>query len=169
LSPVRLPFDASATTPIYSLSLHDALPIFPALTLVSSMVVLLLRDRVSALPNSLFPILFQVLYIISALIMIAWELVRQPVLLYSYYASFLLPTMFLAIGAQLGLAVKRVEAARFGALIVAMVALLLLSYSLPVNSRFLTTLKTHSWAPVFLVVSALLLAVVLSSYFSVSL
>src|SRR5437016_818530 len=140
--------------------------ICPALTLVSSMVVLLLRDRVSSLPNSLFPILFQVLYIISALIMIAWELVRQPVLLYSYYASFLLPTMFLAIGAQLGLAVKRVEAARFGALIVAMVALLLLSYSLPVNSRFLTTLKTHSWAPVFLGGSALLLAVVRPSYFS---
>jgi hypothetical protein len=109
--------------------------ILPALTMLSSVTLLVFRrystfsDHAKA--NALF---FQVLYVSAALTMVAWELMGQFVLQLWYYASYLIPPMFLAIGAQLSAATDRLSMRQFLLLLAVMALIVVGPFVVPMES-----------------------------------
>ena len=118
--------------------------LFPAVTLAGALLFVAARgwrpvSRVG------FPLLWQGYFILSALIMVLWELSGQPVLQLVYYTSLLIPAMFLALGAQFAPALERLGRWQFAALCCGAVLLLLLPFALPLHSGVVLLIQQHRW------------------------
>jgi hypothetical protein len=93
----------------------------------------------------------QVCFLISSSIMIALYLLGQPSVQVFYYASFLIPLTFLALGTQLELLLAQLSRQQFGCVMASCVLILMLAGILP-RSR----LGSISWEYPFLIPSTLL-------------
>ena len=94
---------------------------------------------------SCFVILFQLLFLSWSLTMVLFDLRGGSVLQLTYYASFLIPTMFLAAGAQLSRLLNGLSAQRFGYVTCGAMAIPLLAYRFPPDSW--STVFLNSCAP----------------------
>jgi len=96
-------------------------------------------------------ITLQVCFLISSSIMIALYLLGQPSVQVFYYASFLIPFTFLALGTQLELLTTQLSRQQFGCVMASCVFILMMAGILP-HSR----LGSISWEYPFLIPSTLL-------------
>ncbi len=100
----------------------------PLITLIGSF----LSTRHSL--NQRVLILFQGCFIINVLMYIALDLfAKQPVLSYVFYSSYLMPAMFLAIGAQLSPIISKLTRSRFYIMLGAIVFIVFLPYAFPIQ------------------------------------
>lgn len=89
------------------------------------------------------PVLFQSYYLACALILVLFELKGMPVLQYLYYASFLIPGVFLAIGGQIGLGIDRVSSGVFVFVLGEATLMPLLAYRVLRSFRLVLWLHSH--------------------------
>lgn len=72
-----------------------------------------------------YVLLYQINLILFALMMVFWEIKGWPAFQYFYYASSIVPSLFLALGAQLSIIVDRLTPKQFAVVVLAPFALLL--------------------------------------------
>lgn len=133
--------------------------VLPAVVLITSLVFLLLRGVSKAAREAEgYPLLFQLCFIVSILTLAAWGLVGQPLLQFPHYASYLIPTMFLAIGSQLRSAIMELTPRRFYLLLGVSVSILIFPFFLPWNTSLPLYVAKHGFVyPILLGFSGLLL------------
>ena len=73
--------------------------ILPAITFFISLIYLVLARPRKIKKSQKFTVFFASLFILQLLIMVAWELKGNPILQLPFYASYLIPSMFLSLGA----------------------------------------------------------------------
>jgi hypothetical protein len=81
--------------------------------------------------------------VLSALMMLFWQLSGQPVLQLVYYASLLIPGVFLALGGQFAAALERLGRWHFAALCCGAGIVLLLPFAWPLHSGLFLRLQHH--------------------------
>jgi hypothetical protein len=140
--------------------------LFPALIFLGSVFFLLLSRRMRSVPHRRFVFFYQVYFILNVLTLGAWEVLRQPVLEYFYYVSYLLPSMFLAIGAQFAVVAGRLTSRRFHVLVGSVVVISLTAYLCPLDSRLANQLESHVFLP-FLIGAAGLVGLAVRRLYSV--
>jgi len=118
--------------------------VFPAVTLLGALLFVNLRGWRPSNGGG-FRLLWQAFFVLSALIMLLWQISGQPVLQLVYYTSLLIPAMFLALGAQLAPALERLSRPQFAALCGAAAVLLLLPFAAPLHSGFIPVITQHRW------------------------
>jgi len=118
--------------------------LFPAVTLLGALLFVNLRGWRPSKPGG-FRLLWQAFFVLSALIMLLWQISGQPVLQLVYYTSLLIPAMFLALGAQFAAALERLSRPQFAALCGAAAVLLLLPFAAPLHSGFVFAIQQHRW------------------------
>lgn len=100
------------------------------------------REREAPRPNSTvyLPVfIFSLTYIVTALIMALMELAGSPALQLYYYASYLIPGMALAAGAQISPLLNRLDTKRFIWLIAGLIVLLII----PLQPAFHRLVVSH--------------------------
>jgi hypothetical protein len=123
--------------------------VLPAITFLGSVVTLLFYKTAKTYPHRKAVLFFQLLYILTALIHVFWQTKLQlHVLNYFFYASYMLPAMFLALGSQLAAAVHSLSRQRFYLLFAAIVFISFLTY-LPSVNQLTVQLPLISIAIVF--------------------
>jgi 4-amino-4-deoxy-L-arabinose transferase-like glycosyltransferase len=119
--------------------------ILPILSLLGAILCLRRRERLLTLPNAEFLLFWQRYLVLSVGTMVVLEGIGEPVLQLRYYASYLMPAVFLAFGSQLAIVLDRLSRARLVLLSSCAVAVSLLPYVLPVSSRILDQSRQHPW------------------------
>lgn len=117
--------------------------VLPAITLVGAIVCLARRRSLLSIPNADFLLFWQRYYVLSVAIMIFWQLVGQPVLQLSTYASYLLPGVFLALGSQIGIVMHKLDNRLYALLCVLMAFFGVSPLLLQPDSPAMSVLKTH--------------------------
>jgi len=84
-------------------------------------------------------------FLVCLLILVAFELKGNPVLEYSYYASFLIPAAFLALGAQFAALTDRMTQRHFVLTLCAAIFIPLLGYRLSPSSKITYWVSSHAW------------------------
>jgi 4-amino-4-deoxy-L-arabinose transferase-like glycosyltransferase len=114
--------------------------VMPALIFFTSLVSLwnFRRQRTS---HSTF--LLQIYYLSCALVLMLFEVKGMPVLQYLYYASFLMPGLFLAIGGQIGPRIDRLNFGFFLFVVCEATVIPLSAYRISPGSRLVFWLNTH--------------------------
>lgn len=104
--------------------------LLPTVTVFGSVATLL---SMRSYPHRRPLLFFQAYFILTALIHVIWQIkFKQPVLNLSFYASYLLPATFLALGSQLALAVSLLSREKFYLLLAGILSISLLAYFPPV-------------------------------------
>jgi hypothetical protein len=132
--------------------------VLPTLTFLSSLAFLIVNWKRRAQRTIRFGILFQLCFLICASTSVFFEGKGTPVVEYFYYASFLIPTMFLAVGAQLAPLVENLNSRAFALVVSAAIAVSLLAYRASPVSQITLWLNSH--APFLVLVIALAISVV---------
>jgi hypothetical protein len=117
--------------------------VLPAVTIVGAILCLTRRQRLWSVPNAGFLLFWQRYFVLSVLIMLFWQLIGQPVLQLSTYASYLIPAVFLALGSQLEIVVHRLSRTQFVLLCSCVVFVSLLLFVLPMESGVIMGLQRH--------------------------
>jgi hypothetical protein len=81
--------------------------VLPAIVTTGAIICVLRRRSILSLPNAEFLLFWQRYLLLSVLIMVFWQIVGQPVLQLSTYASYLMPAVFLALGSQITIVTSR--------------------------------------------------------------
>lgn len=111
--------------------------VIPALTFIGSLFVLIFHRVTDSMKNRRVILFFQVYFILNVLMYIVLELViRQPVLNLSYYSSYMLPGMFLALGSQFAVVVNQMKRKSFYLLLGFVVAVSLCPYVFVLDFRW---------------------------------
>ena len=118
--------------------------LFPAMILLGALLLVNARGWRPASRGG-FPLLWQAYFVLSALVMLLWQVSGQPVLELPYYTSLLIPAAFLALGAQFAPALERLSRWQFAALCCAALVLLLLPFVLPLNYGLALAIQQHRW------------------------
>jgi len=118
----------------YTWLLSAASLVLPAVVLVSSVAFLLARGLIKGEREDGAIPLFQFCFILTVIILSGWELAGLPVLQSPHYASYLIPTMFLAIGSQVARATQNLGSGQFCLLLGAIVCIIFLPFSLSLNT-----------------------------------
>jgi 4-amino-4-deoxy-L-arabinose transferase-like glycosyltransferase len=126
--------------------------ILPSLVFLSSIAFLCINWKRRTSPNVRFQVLFQCYFQICALIFVLFEAKGSPVLAYLYYASFLIPGTFLALGGQLAPLVDQLSSNHFVLAVCGAIVIPLLAYRVSPNSA--ATLWANSHAPTIVFVLA---------------
>jgi hypothetical protein len=87
--------------------------VLPALTFLGSFISLFLSRVNQSFNRNPLARFFHLHYILMLLIIVTWELMGTPILQFPYYASYLIPGMFLATGSQFALVLTRLKAHQF--------------------------------------------------------
>jgi len=118
--------------------------LFPAVTLLGAFLVM--NRQHSAPTRRGFPLFWQLYFVLSAFIMLLWQLSGQPVLQSAFvYTSLLIPAVFLALGAQLATVVEGFSRRQFAALCCGAAIILLSPFMVPLHSGFITVIQQHRW------------------------
>jgi len=91
-----------------------------------------------------FLMLFQFIFLISAAMFVSFQMKNGAVLQYTYYVSFLIPAMFLAIGAQLAPTIERLSSQQFALAVCSALAILLLPRVVPASLGLASFLSSHA-------------------------
>lgn len=91
--------------------------VFPVFTLMASLAFFLRQRILLSVSLISFDRLFLLTYILIASILLAFELRGNPVLQHQYYASYLIPGMFLAIGSLVGARLSHLNEYQFTLLV----------------------------------------------------
>ena len=118
--------------------------IMPAIALVGAIVCLRRQDRLFDVPNAEFILFWQRYYILSVGIMVFWQIVGQPVLQLSHYASYLMPGVFLALGSQLSIVTQKLSRPQFVLVGASVFVALLVPFILPIRSGIMDALQRHA-------------------------
>ena len=117
--------------------------VLPTVTFVGAVLCLARKERFQSIPNGEFLLFWQRFYVLSFLTMGFWQVVGQPVLQLSTYASYLIPAVFLALGSQMAIAAHRLNRPQFLVLSACVAFVSLLPFALPQGSGFMTGLQRH--------------------------
>jgi len=116
--------------------------LFPAVTLFGALLSVNARRSASTSSRG-FRSLWQLYFVLSAFVMLAWQLLGQPVLQLVYYTSLLIPATFLALGSQMASVVQGFSRWKFAVLCCCAAVLLFLPFVLPLHSRVLMAMQHH--------------------------
>ena len=119
--------------------------VLPILSLLGAILCLRRRQRLLAVPNAEFLQFWQRYLVLSVGMMVVVQLIGEPVLQLSYYASYLIPAIFLALGSQLAIGLDRLSRAQFVLLCSCGLASSLLPYVFPLQSTILEHWRQHPW------------------------
>ncbi len=119
--------------------------ILPAITTAGAFVCLARRKENLEARNAAFILFWQRYYLLSVAVMVFWQLVGQPVLQLSTYASYLMPGEFLALGSQLALATQKLSRKQFAFLSAVTLLVLGVPYALPLGSGLLLAVQRHTF------------------------
>ena len=111
--------------------------VLPCMTLILSCWFLLFRRPGRQSPGSRTAFIFQLMFLLNFGIMLVMQFRGQPTLQMLYYASYLMPSLFLALGASLGSVMEVIDAKLFRWLLAGEIAILLMPYVLRAGSGFL--------------------------------
>lgn len=118
--------------------------LFPAVMLVGSLLFVNRRDSRTTARGG-FPWFWQGYFVLSAVIMLLWQLQGQPIFQVVYYTSYLIPATFLALGAQLAPVLEGFSRKQFAAICGGAAVLLLLPFAVPLHSRLIMVIQQHPW------------------------
>ena len=116
----------------------------PAVALIAAILCLRSKHTISALPKTEFVLFWQRYLVLSAAIMVVWELLRQPVLQLSFYASYLIPVSFLALGSLAEPRLRTLGRWQFVMLISIVLCVSLLPFVLPGESALMLSLQSRA-------------------------
>jgi hypothetical protein len=133
--------------------------VLPLLGLVGAILCLRQRRDILSIPNAGFLLFWQRYLVLSVSMMVLWELIRQPVLQLSFYASYLIPASFLALASQMETVLRNLSRRQFLLLSGCALFLSLLPFWIPVQSQLMWELQGH---PLLFPILAGITAVVLS-------
>ena len=103
--------------------------LLPTIMFLGSVLTLIFHRRIRSIHNYKFVLFFQVYFILYMLLHLVLELtVKQPVLQLHYYASYLMPALFLAMGSQLSIATAAMNKKRFYWFLCSIIAISCLTY-----------------------------------------
>jgi hypothetical protein len=129
--------------------------VLPSLAVLSSMALLIVAWKARSGRTNRFLILFQIYFLMCASIMLLWDLRGGATLQETFYASLLIPPMFLAWGAQLASMTDRLSSRNFIFLVCGVLAICLLAYRVPGDSHLTVFLSTHApWLALVLALAA---------------
>lgn len=132
--------------------------VLPAIASLGAVLCLRRRQSILSIPNAEFLLFWQRYFVLSVLTMVFWQLIGQPVLQLSTYASYLIPAVFLALGAQLEIGLHRLSRIQYVLLCGCVVFVSLLPFVLPLESSLIVGLERHPLLfPVGLGIAAVLL------------
>jgi 4-amino-4-deoxy-L-arabinose transferase-like glycosyltransferase len=117
--------------------------VVPTVAFVGAIVCLANRERLAETRFGEFVLFWQRFYVLSVATMIFWQLVGQPVLRFPHYASYLMPTTFLALGSQVALVADRLSRIQVAWLCGCVGLVSLVPSVLPMTSSFVTDLRNH--------------------------
>jgi hypothetical protein len=120
---------------------HAMWLVIPAVVALSSTVWLLYRRGNQPLSFCGF---WQRFFLLNLLVMLLWQLLGQPVLQFPYYASYLMPSAFLALGAQMGVATSGLGKWQFRIFCGCAVLVLCVPFAPPVTSTWMGWMQAHS-------------------------
>lgn len=120
--------------------------ILPGFVFFSSLAFLSLIRTFKSDGKRRFLILFQAYFLACAFILACFQLTGTPVLQYSFYASFLIPGAFLALGAQVAGPIDCLNSRDFGIVLCATLGILVLQYRFPPNAVLTTWVSSHPWS-----------------------
>lgn len=116
--------------------------LFPAVILFGALLLLARRESPKN-PEASFRHFWQLYFVLTAVLMLLWEIEGQPILQVSYYTSYIIPAMFLAAGAQLAPALGRLSRVQFIPLCLAAGILLYLPFISPRHSGVMQAVQRH--------------------------
>jgi hypothetical protein len=116
--------------------------LFPAVMLIGALLLLARRESHKSTEAN-FRHFWQLYFVLTALLMLLWQIEGQPILQISYYTSYIIPATFLAVGAQLAPVLGRLSRNQFVVLCCAAGILLYLPFALPVHSGFMQAIQRH--------------------------
>jgi len=118
--------------------------LFPALVLLGAFLFVNWRPPRPTRHGG-FRLFWQLYFMLSALIMLLWQVLGQPVLQLPFYTSLLIPGMFLALGAQFAAILEGFSRRQFAVLCGGAAIILLLPFVVPLQSRFIAAAQQHRW------------------------
>jgi hypothetical protein len=121
--------------------------VLPILSLLGAILCLRRRKDLLTLPNAELLLFWQRYLVLSVAMMVVWQVIGEPVLQLSYYASYLIPAIFLALGSQFAIVLEGWSRGQFIMLCASVLFLSLLPFALPLRSSFLPMLMRHPWWP----------------------
>jgi hypothetical protein len=116
--------------------------LFPAVMLIGALLLLGRRESHKSVEEG-FRHFWQLYFVLSALMMLLWQIEGQPILQVSYYTSYIIPGMFLAVGAQLAPVLGRPSRLQFVAVCCVAAVVLFLPFVLPLHWEFMLTIRRH--------------------------
>jgi hypothetical protein len=119
--------------------------ILPVITTTGAFVCLARRKKIPEARNAEFILFWQRYYLLSVAVMLFWQLVGQPVLQLSTYASYLMPGVFLALGSQLAIVVQKLSRKQFAFLSAAVILVLVVPYASPLESGLMIAVQRHTF------------------------
>lgn len=117
--------------------------VLPLVALVGAILCLRRRHSILSVPNAAFMLFWQRYLVLSVLMMVFWELIGQPVLQLSFYASYLIPASFLALASQMESTLRKLNRRQFLLLASFALFLSLLPFWIPVQSQLMWELQRH--------------------------
>jgi hypothetical protein len=132
--------------------------VLPLVALVGAILCLRWKDGILSVPNAAFLLFWQRYLVLSVSMMVFWQLIGQPVLQLSFYASYLIPTSFLALASQMESSLRKVNRRQFLLLASCALSLSLLPFWIPVQSQLMWELQRN---PLLVPILAGITAVVL--------
>ena len=132
--------------------------VLPLVSLVGAILCLRRRRSILLAPNAEFLLFWQRYLVLSVLMMVFWELIGQPVLQLSFYASYLIPASFLALGSQMELVLRTLSWRQFWLLCGCAVFVSLLPFWIPAQSPLMVGLQRQALLlPIFVGLAAVVL------------
>ena len=117
--------------------------VLPLVALVGAILCLRRRPSVLSGPKAAFLLFWQRYLVLSVSMMVLWELIRQPVLQLSFYASYLIPASFLALASEMEGVLEKLSRRQFLLLSGCVLILSLLPFWIPVQSQLMWDLQRH--------------------------
>jgi hypothetical protein len=115
--------------------------VMPAMATIGAVVCLVRRQRILSVPNAEFLLFWQRYLLLSVLIMVFWQLVGQPVLQLFTYSSYLMPAVFLALGAQIAIATQSLGKNALAMVYVGVLVVGILPLAVRIDSPLMLALK----------------------------
>jgi hypothetical protein len=117
--------------------------VLPQVALVGAILCLWRRHSILSVPNAAFLLFWQRYLVLSMSMMVFWELIGQPVLQLSFYASYLIPASLLALASQMESTLRTLNRQQFLLLAGCALFLSLLPFWIPVQSQLMSDLQRH--------------------------
>lgn len=110
--------------------------LLPLIVFIGSVLILIFRRKFLDVRFYNWLVLAQICFVLNVLMYLVFELiVKQPVLQLSYYSSYMMPALFLALGMQIALVIEKLSPYRFYVIISLIVAFSLVSYAFHFNDK----------------------------------